>query len=86
MEKMVGTKLIEHIRANIADTCQYIKDVEPIWREGSLEGTDDLRGIKLTLDDSVKTQITFSVFQDKLLVELSQMEPIPTRVPYIKNY
>lgn len=85
MEKIVGEKLIEAIRANVCDTCAWIKKVEPIWREGSLEGTDKLRGIVFTLDDPVETTIHLTVYNDELKISLSQLESVKQQQVYLSN-
>lgn len=85
MTTLTGEELIKHLRCNLADTCSYIKEINPLWCEGSMEGSNDLRGLEIIMDDPVKTGLRLTVYKDKLIVELSQLQGIPTRVPYLNN-
>lgn len=85
MEKLVGLKLLDALKVNMANCC-YIEKIEPIWNEGSLEGTDDLKGIVLTLDNPVKTQLTITAMKGILGISLSQLESVAIQKTYLKNY
>ncbi len=82
---MKNQQIIESLRTNLIEA-GMISDIQPIWREGSLEGSDILDGIIITLDDSVKTELRINVWgKNQLNLQLSQLEMAPTRKVYAQN-
>lgn len=83
---MTGPQIIQCLQTNIGDQFSYVKKVEGQYNECPLEASDVLDAVVIEMDDSVKTQVRFSVYKGKLCVKVSQLEPRPTRVDYAKNY
>jgi hypothetical protein len=76
--------MVESINANISEI-SFIKKVEGVYQEGSLDGSDVLKGLIITMDDPVQTQLHVSVFQGKFKVQLYQLESIKVQTKYAEN-
>ena len=77
---MNGSEIVKKIHINIGDEISSIEKVEGIY-----EGSDQLDGLIITMDDPVKTQLRVEVYKGKFRATLSQMEPVPTRKTYMDS-